>query len=185
MKPVARHEIVDYVTYTERRPEIRTRVLETKSLRRYHVGGVLTFLFENRDTVRYQVQEMMRVEQIVKEVDILHELTTYNALIPGDGQLVCTMLVEIDDEERRKLKLPQWLDLNPTLFLETPDGTRVRPTWDPAQMGSTRISSVQYLTFDLGGTTPAAIGCDHGDEALAGRYEFSESERAALAVDLS
>ena len=67
MKPVTRDEILDYVTYTEQRDQIRPAVLAAKAPRRIVVGdGTLTFLFENRDTVRYQVQEMMRVERIVK-----------------------------------------------------------------------------------------------------------------------
>jgi len=185
MKPVTRDEIVDYVTYTDRRPELRARVLAAKAARRYHVGRVLTFLFENHDTVRYQVQEMMRVERIVREADIHHELTTYNELIPAAGQLKCTVLVEIDDPDRREVKLPQWLDLNGTLYLETEDGDRVRPTWDPAQVGTERISAVQYLTFDVGGRLPVAIGSEHADEDLQGRHPFAQSERAALAEDLA
>ena len=85
MKPVLREELLDYVTYAERRDEIRARVLELKRPRRVHVGDELTFLFENRETVRYQVQEMMRVERIVREADILHELQTYNELLGGPG----------------------------------------------------------------------------------------------------
>lgn len=184
MKPVRREELVDYVTYTERRPALRTEVLAAKQLRRYHVGAVLTFLFENRDTVRYQVQEMMRAERIVKEDDILHELTTYNALIPPPGHLTCTVLVEIDDPARREDKLPQWLAMNGSLYLETADGTRVRPTWDPAQVGEHRISSVQYLTFDLAGEVPVAIGCDHDDDELHGRTPLTPTQQAALAEDL-
>ena len=185
MRKVERSEIVDYQTYGDIRPEFRTRVLAAKHLRRIHVGPYLTFLFENALTVRYQVQEMMRAERIVKEADILHELTTYNDLIPAQGQLICTMMVEIDDPDRREAKLPQWLDMNPSLFLETEDGTRVRPTWDPAQVGETRISSVQYLTFDLAGRVPVAIGCDYDDEELAGRTPLSTEQRAALAEDLA
>ena len=79
-----------------RRATIRPRVLAEKSRRRVHVGGLLTFLFENQDTVRYQVQEMMRIERIVKEADILHELATYNELLGGHGELGATLLIEID-----------------------------------------------------------------------------------------
>ena len=185
MKPVQRDEILDYVTYNEERAGFRAEVLAAKALRRYHVGRVLTFLFENRDTVRYQVQEMMRAERIVKEADILHELATYNDLVPAAGQLKCTLMVEIDDPDRRDARLPQWLGLNPTLYLRLEDGTRVRPTWDAAQVGTDRISSVQYLTFDVGGALPVAIGCDFDDDELNGEQVFSDEQRAALADDLS
>ena len=101
MKPVERSEILDYVTYSERRPQIRSSAMEAKEKRRVLVGEVFTFLFENQETVRYQVQEMMRVERIVKETDIAHELQTYNELLGGEGELGCTLLIGIDDEAER------------------------------------------------------------------------------------
>ena len=78
MRPVERHEIIDYATYEEQRNAIREQVLKVKESRRIHVGDHLTFLFENAETVRYQVQEMMRTEKMVKESDIQHEINTYN-----------------------------------------------------------------------------------------------------------
>ena len=66
MRPVQREEILDYVTYTEKRSELQSSVLNQKEPRRIHLGENLTFLFENTDTVRYQIQEMMKAEQIVK-----------------------------------------------------------------------------------------------------------------------
>ena len=65
MKRVTRQEILDYVTYEEQRKQIREKIMKIKELRRINVGGVLSFLFENTDTVRYQIQEMIRVERIV------------------------------------------------------------------------------------------------------------------------
>ena len=70
MELVTRQEILDYVTYEEQREEFRKKIMKIKGLRRINVGGVLSFLFENTDTVRYQIQEMIRVERIVKEMDI-------------------------------------------------------------------------------------------------------------------
>ena len=66
MKHVSRKEILDYVTYEDHRSEIREKIMKIKELRRINVGGILSFLFENIDTVRYQIQEMIRVERIVK-----------------------------------------------------------------------------------------------------------------------
>ena len=73
MKAVHRSEILDYVTYTEQRDQIRDAAIEAKRLRRVLVGDYLAFMFENRETVRYQILEMVRVEQIVKEAEIQHE----------------------------------------------------------------------------------------------------------------
>ena len=184
MRPVAREEIVDYVTYSDLRPDLRVQVLEAKRLRRYRVGPYLCFLFENRDTVRYQVQEMMRVEKIVRERDIEHELATYNELLGPDGRLGCSLLIGIDDEALRDVKLRAWLDLNPHLYLRLEDGSIVRPIWDARQMGSDRLSAVQYLHFETGGLTPLAVGCDHLDPDVRAEHVFTDDERAALRADL-
>jgi len=182
---VPRSAILDYVTYSEQRDAIRDAAMAAKRLRRLHVGPHLTFLFENDVTVRYQVLEMVRVERIVKESDIRHELDTYNELLGGPGGLGATLLIEVVSEEKRAELLPKWLDLNPTLYLELPDGTRVPPTWDERQIGRGRLSSVQYLKWDLGGVGPVAIGCDHPDPLLNGRLELTADQAAALAGDLA
>ena len=146
------------------------------------VIGPLTFLFENATTVRYQVLEMMRVERIVRERDIQHELDTYNELLGGDGQLGLTLLISIQGEEARNVKLRAWLGLLPTLYMELADGTRVRGTWDERQVGTDRLSSVQYLKFQVG-EAPVAAGCEHPDINL--RLVLSDETRQALADDLA
>ncbi|MEM7435809.1 MAG: DUF3501 family protein [Myxococcota bacterium] len=183
MKPVERGEILDYVTYGERRDAIRASALQAKSERRILVGEYFTFLFENQETIRYQIQEMMRVERIVKEEDIQHEIDTYNELIHDSGTLGCTLLIGIDDEAERDEKLTAWLGLNDHIYASMEDGTRKKPTWDPRQVGDARLSSVQYLTFPLGPEPPVAIGVDlEGAEA---ETQLSEAQRAALRADLS
>lgn len=183
MKPVERSEILDYVTYEERRAELRPAFLAAKAKRRVRVGEYLNFLFENRDTVRYQVQEMMRVEQIVKEADILHELKTYNELLGKDGGVGCCLLIEIDDPEERAQKLTAWLKLPEHLYLKLADGTKVRAVFDERQVGETRVSSVQYLQFPVGGQTPIAVGVDHPD--LNAETTLEDEQKAALAEDLA
>jgi hypothetical protein len=183
-KPVERSEIVDYQTYGELRPEIRAAVMKEKEHRRIHVGTHLTFLFETHATVRYQVQEMMRAEQIVKEADILHEIETYNDLLGGPGELGCTLLVELDDPEARATKLAEWLELPKHLYAKLADGTRIRPTYDERQVGEERVSSVQYLKFPVGDGAPVAIGCDHDDPELHHETELTDAQREALQKDL-
>lgn len=184
MRPITRSEIVDYMTYNDGRAEFRAAVLASKRLRRFEAGAHLCLMFENRQSVRYQVQEMMRVERIVREADIAHELETYNELLGGPGELRVTLLIGIEDEALRDELLPQWLDLNGTLYAELPDGTKVRPTWDERQVGKTRLSAVQYLSFRIGPLAPVAVGCDHADPRVAGEHRLSEDERAALQADL-
>jgi hypothetical protein len=183
-KPVERSEIVDYQTYAELRPEIRAAVMKEKEHRRIHVGPHLTFLFETHATMRYQVQEMMRAEQIVKEADILHEIETYNEVLGGPGELGCTLLVEIDDPEDRAVKLVEWLDLPKHLYAKLADGTKVRPTYDERQVGEERVSSVQYLKFPVGERAPVAIGCDHAAPELSHEVELTADQVAALQKDL-
>jgi hypothetical protein len=183
MKPVDRSELLDYVTYDERREAVRAAALRAKSVRRILVGEYFTFLFENRETVRYQIQEMMRTEQMVKEDEIQHELDTYNELLHPAGKLGCTLLIGIDDEAERDEKLRAWMGLNEAIYAKMADGKVVRPTWDPRQVGEGRLSSVQYLTFDFGEEAPTAIGIDMA--GIETETELSESQREALQSDLT
>lgn len=182
MKVIDRSEVLDYVTYNERRESIRADALRAKSERRILVGEHFTFLFENRETVRYQIQEMMRVEHIVREADIEHEIRTYNELLHPKGSLGCTLLIGIEDEAERDEKLRQWLGLNEHIYAELADGTRVKPSWDPRQVGDDRLSSVQYLKFELGEEPPVLLGIDMPGIEL--EAELSQSQRAALRADL-
>jgi hypothetical protein len=183
MNLVQRSEIADYQTYNEKRDAIRAQVMAEKEPRRIHVGDHLTFLFETTNTVRYQIQEMMRIERIVREADIVHEIETYNALLGGKGELGCTLLIEIDDEKERNRLLRAWLDLPKYLYVATADGERARATWDAAQVGEDRLSSVQYLKFRLGSdAAPIALGVDHPELTL--ETALTSEQRFALLADL-
>jgi Protein of unknown function (DUF3501) len=161
MNKVKRSELLDFQTYAERRNELRPRAMAEKDKRRVHVGEHLTFLFESSDTIRYQIQEMMRAEQIVREADILHELDTYNELLGDAGELGCTLLIEIDDQGKRDASLRAWMGLPARLYIAVEGGRKVRASWDERQMDSERLSSVQYLKFRTDGARPLAIGADH------------------------
>lgn len=182
MKPVRRDELLDFATFTDRRDELMPAVLRAKAARRIHVGSYLTFLFENALTIRWQVQEMLRVERIVREADIAHELATYNALLGKDGELGCTLLVEIEDERDRAALLRRWVALPEHLYALTPDGRRVRPVFDERQRREDKLSSVQYLTFAVGRDAPLALGCDLDE--LRTETKLSGEQRAALTEDL-
>ncbi len=182
MKKVERSEILDYVTYEEQRAEIRANAMKTKDLRRIHLGENLTFLFENTETVRYQILEMVRAEKIVKEADILHEIKTYNELIGNEGELGCTLLVEIDNPIERAEKLTKWVGLPEKLYLKFADGTKAFAQVDERQNEDEKISSVQFLKFNCEGKTPIAIGSEHLD--LQVETDFSELQVKALGEDL-
>jgi hypothetical protein len=182
MRKVERSDILDFQTYGDRRESYRARVLAEKAKRRVHLGEYLTFLFESTDTVAYQVQEMMRLEQIAREKDIRHEIDTYNQLLGGPGELGCTLLIEIAEAAERDAKLRAWLDLPAHLYIELEAGRQVRAQWDKAQIGDTRLSSVQYLKFAVGEHPLVAIGCDHPE--LSVRAEFTAEQRETLTADL-
>jgi|SRR5690349_4306193 len=183
MRPVQRESLLDYVTYETERERLRAEVLKVKAPRRVHVGGVLTFLFENTATIRYQIQEMMRAERTVREADIRHELETYNELLGAPGELGCTLLIEIESAEERTRKLEEWTSLPAALYVRLPGGELVRAACDARQIGETRLSSVHYLKFAVRGRVPWAIGADH--PGLTAETELSAATRAALAEDLA
>ena len=183
MRPVQRDELFDYVTYGERRAALREAAMEVKRRRRVHLGPYLTLLFENRDTIRYQVQEMVLAERIVREADIQHELATYNELLGGPGELGASLLIEIDDPRERGEKLRRWTSLPATVYARLEDGTLVRPEFDPRQIDDGKLSSVHYVKFSTGGRVPVAIGCELPD--IAAETVLDEQQRRALAEDLA
>ena len=182
MKPVQRKEIVDYVTYGEQRDAIRMSVMKIKEQRRIHVGLYLTFLFENTETIRYQIQEMIRAERIVKEANILHEIKTYNELLGSPGELGSTLLIEIDNPAERDLRLRQWVNLPKYVHAILQDGTRIPATFDPRQIGEEKLSSVQYIKFNTEGQVPVSLRCEH--KHLSAKFDLTPEQQAALAADL-
>ena len=182
MKRVTRQEILDYVTYEEEREKLRKKIMKIKEVRRIELAGVLSFLFENTETVRYQIQEMIRVERIVKEAEIMHEIKTYNELLGDSGELGCTLLIEIDDPDEREEKLTRWLDLPKHLYLSLEDESRIRASFDERQIGDSRLSSVQYIKFNTGGITPVTIGSDL--PLLKVETVLTDDQRKALSADL-
>ena len=182
MRKVTRDEVRKPAEYAPLRDEFRRSVLDQKDKRRVHVGSHLTFLFENHDTVLYQIQEMLRAENITSEPEIQHEMDTYNELLGERGELGCTLLIEIDDATRRSELLARWKDLPYTLYIETQNGVRVAAEFDPRQIGEGRISSVHYLKFRIGDQVPAKVGCSHPE--IAAESVLPPEQVAALYRDL-
>src|SRR5437867_588681 len=144
---VERPEIVDYMTYEDLRARFRAEVMKAKELRRIHIGEYLTLLFENHLTVRYQIQEMIRAERIVRESDIAHEIDTYNELLGGEGELGCTLLIEIEDPALRDRKLREWWSLPERIYVVLENGTRIPAMCDESQRGEVWLSFVHSLKF--------------------------------------
>jgi hypothetical protein len=182
MRKVTRDDLLDLQQYEQQRPDIRAHILGVKAERRVHAGDHLTFLFENTETIRYQVLEMIRSERLVADKDIEHELRTYNELIGGDGELGCTLLIEIEDPGVRAEKLVAWRALPDHLYLRLADGSLARAQVDERQRDDQKLSAVQFLKFDCGSSEPVAVGADL--PALTIETPLDETQRAALAHDL-
>lgn len=190
MRKIEAAEIRSNDDYEHARDEVRKRLLEIKRLRRIAIGRNLTLLFENRDTMLYQVQEMMRVEKISDLRAIRHEIDTYNELVPNEGELTATLLIEYDDPHERAQRLRELLGLESHVWLEVEGHDPVAAEFDLRQMGEDRISSVHYIRFALGteralavrSGAPVALKIDHPQ--LHERTALSREQCAALAEDL-
>ena len=154
MKKINREEILDILAYEKLRPEFRKIIVRMKKHRRVTVGPKITLMFENRDTVKFQIQEMLRIERIVDEKLIEHEIKTYNALIPDDNELSATMFIEITEKQSIKSELDRLVGLEKnSVFLKI--GRYLIPAYfDEAQFSGFRISAVQYIRFPF---TPQQI----------------------------
>ncbi len=182
MRKVQRSELLDFVTYGEQREAIRASAMKAKGVRRIHLGEHLTFLFENHETTRYQVLEMIRSEQMVKEADIQHELDTYNALMGAPGELGATLLIEIDDEKARPDLLRRWRDLPRRVAMTFENGDEAFAAVDEDQFNDEKASSVQFLTFKVEGRVPRGLQVNHPD--YQAEVLFTDAQRAALLEDM-
>jgi hypothetical protein len=130
---------------------------------------------------------MIRAEQIVKEAEIKHEIDTYNEIVTANGSLGCSLLIEIDNPELRQQKLSKWLKLPEKLFVILESGEKIPAIFDKRQIGSDRLSSVQYLRFDVKGQVPKAIAINMPNfkEDFPEVLILSEDQKKALKDDLA
>lgn len=190
MKKIERSEILSNEEYGKVRESFRQRMMPIKDDRRVLVGDYLCFLFENRDTMIYQVQEMMRVENIREERAIEHEISTYNELVPGPGELAATLLIEFSDELVRRVKLKELVGLQDHVYLMVAGDYMVKAEFDERQMDPDKISSVQYIRFPLGAeATEAFLATDRVElitdhAACSYRQTLNSAQLAALQSDL-
>jgi len=148
MRKLCVEDILDLTTYEKQRKDFRPKIIAVKNQRRIHVGPKATYLFENYDTMWYQVQEMTRAERIVEEEAIQGEIDVYNELIPDKNQLCASLLIEISDVEERKNFLGKIVDLPSHTFLSV-NGDKIFAEFDPRQGSEDKLSSVQYVKFNL------------------------------------
>lgn len=194
MRPIEASEIVPLQRYAALRDDYRSRVIAYKRDRRMDVGEQITLVFEDRETVRFQIQEMLWVEHIGDAAGVAGEVAVYNELVPRANELSATLLIEITDSERIRAELERLVGIDESVYLvlgEAPDERRVRAEFDRRQLDADRVSAVHYLRFML---TPADVAA-LADPALRARLrvahphyrredEIRPALRARLVADL-
>lgn len=146
-------DIADVRAYERERSEFRAEVMEIKRRRRIAFGTVITLMFENRETMRLQIQEMARVERLTTDEDIQVELDTYNPMIPEPGQLCATVFLELTSDEQMRVWLPKLVGIERSFEIVLPNGDRVRSITDEAHAEQltrdTVTAAVHYIRFEF------------------------------------
>ena len=189
-------DVKDLVQYEKVREEMRGRVIELKKSRRVSVGPNLTLLFENRETVLFQVQEMVRTERIVEERKIQDELDAYNALLPDPGELSATLFIEIPElvtmtNEEVRVAVNRFQGLDRAVFLVV-DGERVPARFEGGHSKEEKMAAVQYLRFALPQAVRSSLAAEEAEVKLMVAHPNYRAEatvprevRRSLAADLS
>jgi hypothetical protein len=187
VNPLSTNDLWPLPVYETVRDQFRREVIEAKKNRRVQVGPSMSFVFENRLTVKFQVQEILRIERIGSEEAVREELDGFNTMLPGKGELSATLLIELSGSDTEvKAQLARLVGLRDHVFLEVA-GQRVRGVFDEGREDDRRVSAVQYVRFRVPAGVdlrngPAVLGVDH--PAYDHRHELSEPVRRALAQDL-
>ncbi len=151
-------DVIPYSEYERQREAFRTRIIELKNRRRISVGPFITLVFENRDTLQFQVQEMIRVERIVDPAKVQEELEVYNALLPMPGELSATLLIEIVEQDRMKELLDLFMGLDRGQKVAIRAGQdAVYGEFESGHSHETKISAVHFLRFKPTATLMATL----------------------------
>ncbi|MBI5462096.1 MAG: DUF3501 family protein [Gammaproteobacteria bacterium] len=189
-----RDDLYSLEKYAEVRSEFRTHVLAHKQNRKVHIGDWATLYFEDRLTMQYQIQEMLRIERIFEAVGIQDELDAYNPLIPDGGNWKATFMIEVPDPDERRMVLAKLVGIEDWVWVRVGDADPVFAIADEDMERATadKTSSVHFMRFDL---TPAMVaaakqgaaismGIDH-PEYREVVMPVAESVRASLVADLA
>ena len=194
MEKLTRNDLYSLEDYAENRTNIRSRVMAHKKNRMVHVGPVATLYFEDRQTIQYQVQEMLRVERIFEADGIEEELQAYNPLIPDGSNWKATFMIEEPDVDRRRALLASLIGIEDRIWVRVNDNAPVYAIADEDLDRDTaeKTSSVHFLRFELTDKMVAdvrqgaslSIGIDHANYS----HEIepvAAAVRDALAADLA
>jgi hypothetical protein len=151
MKKLTRDDLYKLEDYAGNRADIRARVLAHKKNRKIHLGPVATLYFEDRQTIQYQIQEMLRVERIFEAAAIQEELDAYNPLIPDGSNLKATFMIEEPEVERRRELLGRLIGVEDTVWVRVDGNEPVYAIADEDLERNTaeKTSSVHFMRFEL------------------------------------
>jgi hypothetical protein len=194
MPHIKRESLMSLEAYARTRKEFRSQVIEHKKIRNVHLGEHVTLLFEDELTIRYQVQEMLRVERIFEDADVAGELDAYNPLIPDGHNLKATMLIEYPDPEERRVWLARLKGIETRVWIAVAEQPRVFAIADEdlERENDEKTSSVHFLRFELSDPMRAALksgaalaaGVDHPHYQTE-LSPLTPATRASLAADLA
>lgn len=180
MKKLAQSDLHTLEAYSREREAMRTRVLAHKKARTAHLGAHLTLLFEDRLTIQYQVQEMLRIERIFEAAGIQEELDTYNPLIPDGTNLKATLLIEYADPDERGIKLVELHGIERRISFTVGELSASVAIADEDLERSTekKTSAVHFLRFELSAAQIDAF--KHGEQIVLTADHPAYRERTVL-----
>lgn len=194
MQKLTRKDLFSLEQYAEERAAFRTSVLEHKRDRRLNLGTNAALYFEDRLTMQYQVQEMLRIEKIFEAAGINEELETYNALIPDGSNWKATFMIEFPEEEQRREMLTQLVGIENRVYVQVVDFDRVYAIADEdlERSDQHKTSAVHFLRFELPAEQITALksgatfvaGIDH-DNYQVEVSPVADNVRESLLADLS
>ncbi len=175
MSLVTRGELLGLAEYEQIREAFRRRIMTLKQARRVALGTNMTVLFENHDTALYQIQEMLRTERITAEKAVLHELETYNELVPRGRELCATIFIEYPERDARERMLVALAGVE-TAFYVRVAGERLPVTPDLRGTDRDRTMAVQYVKFVLSEAAESALRAGHVEVSLGVEHQAYRAE---------
>ncbi len=193
MPRIDRSSLMTLETYARERPQFRAKVIAHKKHRTVHLGENVTLVFEDELTIRYQVQEMLRIERIFEEEGIKEELAAYNPLVPDGSNLKATMMIEYPDPVERARRLAELIGIEDKVWIQVKGHERVWAVADEdlERENEQKTSAVHFLRFELDEAMVQALkkGAGLAIEIDHPRYtaavEAPPAVREALAKDLT
>lgn len=191
MQKLTVDDIKDMRAYEREREDFRRHIIDLKRRRRVELGTIMTIVFENTDTMRWQVQEMARVERMLRDEQIAQEVATYNELIPDEGQLSATLMLELTSEAQLREWLPKLVGVQRSILIETEGQEPVRgvPQDEERLTREDTTAAVHFLRFTFSpeqveafARGPVRIVVDH--PSYREEVELSGTTRTELLGDL-